>query len=187
METPSNPLLSKPVIHYRHPTLKDGLQIYQLISRSPPLDLNSSYLYFLQSSHFAQTCVLAENEGKLLGFVSGYLRPDKPKELFVWQLVVCESARGQGIAKALVEQQIQQALALAPELQSVSCTISPSNAASQAVFSHLGKCFGLRLTKTEFLTDKHFGNTEHEAENYYCLQSSDGQSLRAVFAENRRR
>lgn len=164
----------------RCPQLADGLKIYQLIADSPPLDVNSSYLYFLQSSHFAQTCVLAEQDGELLGFVSGYLRPDKPTELFVWQMVVAEAGRGKGIAKQLVRQQLKQALALQPELATLSCTISPSNQASQGVFKSLANYFGLQLTKDEFLTEAHFAGQEHEAEDYYCLQPPSGQSMRSL-------
>jgi L-2,4-diaminobutyric acid acetyltransferase len=170
-------------ITFRCPQLADGLKIYNLIAASPPLDVNSSYLYFLQSSHFAQTCVLAEQDGELLGFVSGYLRPDKPTELFVWQMVVAEAGRGKGIAKNLVRQQLKQALQLQPQLASLSCTISPSNQASQGVFKSLAKHFGMQLSKEEFLTEAHFAGQEHEAEDYYCLQPPAGQSMSALLAE----
>lgn len=164
-------------ITFRRPELADGLKIYNLIASSPPLDVNSSYLYFLQSSHFAQTCVLAEQAGELLGFVSGYMRPDKPTELFVWQMVVAEAGRGKGIAKNLVRQQLKQALELQPELESLSCTISPSNQASQGVFKSLANYFGLQLSKDEFLTEAHFSGQEHEAEDYYLLVPPAGQSM----------
>ncbi len=164
-------------IIYRRPKLADGINIHQLIANSPPLDVNSSYLYFLQSSHFADTCVLAERDGEILGFVSGYIRPDKPTELFVWQLVVSENGRGQGVAKSLVRQQIAQSLAIAPALKSISCTISPSNLASQGVFKSLGKHFGLQLEVKEFLTEAHFAGTDHEAEDEYTLFAPAGENL----------
>ena len=172
------PATKTPNLHYRRPRLEDGLKIYQLIEQSPPLDLNSSYLYFLQSSHFADSCVLAEQDGELLGFVSGYLRPDKPSELFVWQMVVAQSGRGKGIAKGLIKQLLKQVIASSPtSLQSMSCTISPSNLASQGVFKSLTKSFGLILSTQPFLTEAHFSGQEHEAEDYYFLTAPDGQSL----------
>lgn len=165
-------------INYRRPKLEDGLKIYQLIADSPPLDLNSSYLYFLQSSHFADTCVLAEKNGELLGFISGYMRPDKPQELFIWQMVVANAGRGQGIAKGLVKTLIKQSMTFNQQpLQSISCTISPSNQASQGVFKSLAKHFGLTLESSDFLTDAHFAGQDHEAEDYYFLRTPNGQSL----------
>jgi len=177
------PATNNSSIIYRRPSLEDGLNIHQLIADSPPLDVNSSYLYFLQSSHFAQTCVLAEQNGELLGFVSGYLRPDKPTELFVWQMVVAEAGRGKGIAKQLVRQQLKQALQLQPNLQSLSCTISPSNQASQGVFISLANHFGLQLSKETFLTEAHFAGQEHEAEDYYCLQPPAEQSIQSLLEQ----
>lgn len=168
-------------IIYRRPTLADGIHIHQLIKNSPPLDLNSSYLYFLQSSHFADTCVVAERDGEILGYVSGYMRPDAPTELFVWQLVVGENGRGQGVAKALVRQQITQAIELQRQRQSklltISCTISPSNLASQGVFKSLGKYFGLQLEVSKFLTEEHFVGSDHEAEDEYKLFAPAGEIL----------
>lgn len=168
-------------IIYRRPKLADGINIHRLITNSPPLDVNSSYLYFLQSSHFADTCVVAEKNGEILGFVSGYLRPDNPTELFVWQLVVSKHGRGQGVAKSLVRQQIAQALKLQPELKTISCTISPSNLASQGVFKSLGKHFGLQLEVKEFLTETHFAGTDHEAEDEYTLFAPAGENLHDFF------
>jgi len=165
-------------INYRRPTLEDGLRIHQLIAESPPLDLNSSYLYFLQSSHFADTCVLAESNGEILGFVSGYIRPDQPDELFVWQMVVASAGRGQGIAKGLVRQLIRQSIRFSQRsLNSISCTISPSNQASQGVFKSLAKAFGLELSISEFLTEAHFAGQAHEAEDYYLLRAPEQQNL----------
>ncbi len=54
-------------VQFRKPKLEDGLAIYHLIQASPPLDVNSSYLYFLQASHFADTCAVAEVDGQIVG------------------------------------------------------------------------------------------------------------------------
>lgn len=170
-------------IIFRKPVLNDGLRIHQLIADSPPLDLNSSYLYFLQSSHFADTCVVAEKAGELVGFISGYIRPDKPTELFVWQMVVAQAGRGQGVGKGLVRQLLQQALAhSALPLLTMSCTISPSNEASQGVFKSLAKHFGLTLEVKEFLTQAHFAGQDHEAEDEYILSPPKNQNLNDFLA-----
>ncbi|NOI34143.1 diaminobutyrate acetyltransferase, partial [Vibrio cyclitrophicus] len=41
---------------FREPKASDGNDIYRLISECPPLDTNSSYCNFLQSTHFSKTC-----------------------------------------------------------------------------------------------------------------------------------
>ena len=69
----------------RPPTPKDGPSVFQLISRCPPLDINSMYCNLLQCSHFANTSVVAEptnqtNE-ELLGSISAYLIPEREDTL----------------------------------------------------------------------------------------------------------
>lgn len=163
-------------LNFRHPTLSDGHAIYQLIKSSPPLDLNSSYLYFLQASHFADTCIVVERDGDLIGFISAYYQPDNPQSLFVWQVAIAESARGQGLAKAML-------LALLKnqpndsEMTQLACTISPSNKASQGLFRSFSEMHGLTLNSTPFINETHFGDENHEAEDLYILKAADNTKL----------
>jgi L-2,4-diaminobutyric acid acetyltransferase len=161
---------------YRKPTLNDGLAIYQLIKSSPPLDLNSSYLYFLQASHFADTCVVVEQDKQIVGFLSGHLQPDKPTTLFVWQVAVAAKVRGLGLGKAmlnaLLKQQPQNS-----EITELACTISPSNKASQGLFQSFAKGLKLELATTPFITESHFGDEGHEAEDLYTLQAPNNTKL----------
>ena len=84
------------------PNSSDGYELNRLIEKSPPLDPNSVYCNLLQCTHFRDTCIGAKSNGQLVGFVSGYLLPEKPHTLFVWQVVVSEAARGQGLASRMV-------------------------------------------------------------------------------------
>ena len=73
----------------RPPSRKDGAALHRLISECPPLDLNSLYAYLLLAEHFSDTCVLAESAGgRIDGFISAYVLPDRPDVLFVWQVAV---------------------------------------------------------------------------------------------------
>ena len=76
----------------------DGPAITALIRSSPPLDVNSAYCNLVQCAHFAPTCVVAERDGRLVGWLSGHRPPTAPEEIFVWQVAVAEDARGQGLA-----------------------------------------------------------------------------------------
>ena len=86
---------------FKKPVPEDGANLFSLIENCPPLDTNSMYCNLLQTSHFADTCVAAKrpNSQELIGFVSGYLLPGDKSTLFVWQVAVSESARGEGLAK----------------------------------------------------------------------------------------
>ena len=170
-------------VSFRHPCLDDGIAIHTLVAQSPPLDLNSSYLYFLQASHFAETCLVAEYNNQIVGFVSGYLRPDDNSSLFIWQLVVDKSMRGQGLAQKMLNN-LASDVAQQTELTSVCCTISPSNKASQGVFYRFAEKLDLTVEVTDFLTMQHFGETDHEEEQLYTLSSKTKQPLKPTSGDN---
>ena len=117
----------------RAPERGDGLALHRLIRACPPLDVNSAYAYFLLCDHFRATTVLAEGPDGLVGCVTAYLRPDAPETLFVWQVAVHADARGQGLARRMLE-----TLAARPAVRGVrwvETTISPSNTASRRLFA----------------------------------------------------
>lgn len=166
-------------ISFRSPRIEDGIAIYKLIKQSPPLDLNSSYLYFLQATHFADTCLVAEKEGEIVGFVSAYFRPDEDDSLFIWQIAVSEKARGHGLGKQLIYHLIRNQSSR-PIVRDVCCTISPSNKASQNLFKSFAEQHGLIIEKTPFLESHHFGSNaedSHEAEDLYCLRAAYNDNL----------
>jgi L-2,4-diaminobutyric acid acetyltransferase len=150
-------------ITLRKPTKADGQAIHDLIKNSPPLDLNSTYCYCLLGSHFAHTCVVAEQAGKVCGFFSAYIRPDAQDTLFAWQVVVDPSLRGQGIAGLMLSSLLSR-----PDCRGIrylETTVGPSNAASRALFNRMAQSYAAAITETEFLAADAFGTPDHEAEN----------------------
>jgi len=146
----------------RKPHPDEGQAIHQLIKQSPPLDLNSSYSYYLLTRHFADTCVVAEHHGQLVGFVSAYVRPDAPNTLFVWQVVVDDSQRGKGLAGLMLT-----SLLARPECSDVmyvESTVNPSNHASRRLFERFAEQHNFPLQESLFLDEGQFGDAAHEPE-----------------------
>src|SRR5690606_35020586 len=79
-------------ITLRPPASADGPHLHRLVRACKPLDENSIYCNLLQCTHFADTCVAAEQDGELVGFISGYIPPKQADTLFVWQVAVSEQA-----------------------------------------------------------------------------------------------
>ncbi|MFV0454374.1 MAG: diaminobutyrate acetyltransferase [Pseudomonas sp.] len=158
--------MSVPTVTLRRPTDGDGFPLHELVARCQPLDTNSVYCNLLQCSDFADTAIAAEDaQGQLVGFISGYRPPSRPDTLFVWQVAVDASMRGQGLAlrmlMALTERVSRQGVRF------METTISPDNAASQALFkkafAQLGADYG---TRTLFSRAEHFAG-KHEDEVLY--------------------
>lgn len=156
-----------PEIVLRAPVSTDGADVYALIKRCPPLDTNSMYCNLLQCSHFASTSVAAIANNELVGFISGYLIPERPDTLFIWQVAVADTARGQGLAGRMVRHILAR-----PHCQQVSqieTSITEANKASWALFTSLAKQLKAPLN-TSVLFDKaeHF-NGAHDTESLVCI------------------
>jgi L-2,4-diaminobutyric acid acetyltransferase len=147
----------------RKPEAEDGFALHQLIAASPPLDLNSIYSYYLLSDHFRDSCVVAEYQGQLAGFLSAYFIPSRPDTLFIWQVVVASSQRGRGVASRMVDALLAQLDTR--RLHAIEGTVNPSNRASRALFERLARKWGSTLQESTFLEATAFGpGGGHESE-----------------------
>lgn len=127
--------MTNATITLRKPTRDDGRAVHALVRACKPLDENSCYAYLLLCEHFADTCVVAEAGGELVGFVSAYIPPAKRETVFVWQVAVKASARGMGVGvRMLAELLHREGCARVKFLET---TVSPSNAASARMFEKL--------------------------------------------------
>jgi L-2,4-diaminobutyric acid acetyltransferase len=149
-------------IALRQPVAEDGAAVYQLIADCPPLDTNSMYCNLLQCAHFSATSVAAELDGDIVGFISGYIQPDKPDTLFIWQVAVGEKARGQGLASRMLKEILARPACEA--VRFIETTITPDNQASWALFESLTKKLGTELKRSVmFERQQHFAG-QHETE-----------------------
>lgn len=149
-------------ITLRHPCLEDGTAMCQLVQETTPLDPNSCYAYLLLCTHFSDTCIVAEEESELVGFVAAYRPPKNPDVLFVWQVGVKPVARGKGLAKSMILTLLER-----DTCQSVNfleATVTPSNVASQTLFRSLANAYEAYCDETCWFPSEAFGAGEHEAE-----------------------
>lgn len=151
--------IKTPVI--RKPIVDDGFPIYQLIKSCPPLDLNSAYLYLLQTTHFSETCVAAELDGKVSGFLSGYIKPGSPNTFFLWQVAVGDELRGQGMARKLIDAVL--ASDACKEVRYLETTITPDNQASWGLFRAFARDRKAELNNQVMFTAEQLGG-DHEPE-----------------------
>lgn len=152
---------------FRMPVTEDGPAIWRLISACPPLDSNSLYCNLLQCTDFAETCILVERNDKIVGWISGYRPPKEPDSMFVWQVAVYESARGQGLGQLLLDALFQ--LPAVRDATRLITTVTPSNLASRRMFEHFASRHGAKLeARPHFKTDVHFGGA-HESEELLSI------------------
>jgi L-2,4-diaminobutyric acid acetyltransferase len=149
------------------PLAEDGPQVTRLIASCPPLDPNSAYCNLLQCTDFRDTCIVAERDGELIGWISAYRPPAAPDRLFIWQVAVHSAARGEGLALRMLESLLARpAVAGATTL---TTTITQDNSASWALFQAFARRHGATLTKApRFEREAHFGGA-HATEWEACI------------------
>ena len=146
----------------RTATVDDGAAIFRLVKESGALDENSCYAYLLLATHFSETCLVACDGDKLAGFVAGYVPPQQPDVIFVWQIGVDSNYRGQGLGRRLLSALVQNAMERGARF--VEATITPSNRASIALFHGLASAGRWQLTTNTHFETRHFADPSHEKE-----------------------
>lgn len=149
-------------ITLRKPVSEDGRAVFTLIMECPPLDINSAYCNLLQCSHFRDTSVIATDDRGALGFISGYIIPDRPDTLFIWQVAVNERGRGKGLARRMLDDILHRTAC--ESVSHLETTITEDNAASWALFSSLARDYQAPLERSVmFDREIHFGD-RHDTE-----------------------
>lgn len=154
-------------LRLRKPEPTDGTAVWQLIADCPPLDQNSVYCNLLQCSDFADTCIVAERDGDLVGWISGYRPPAEPETLFIWQVAVHKKARGLGLAGRMLTGLLDR-----PDcdgVEQLKTTITPDNDGSFALFRSFAKRVDAPFRESKgFEKDRHFDGL-HDSERLITI------------------
>lgn len=145
----------------RCPTRADGAAVWALVGETGGLEQNSPYAYLLLCTHFHDTCLVAERQGRLAGCVLAYRLPREPDNVFVWQIGVAPQARGQGLAGELLDDLL--CLPACRRVRYLSASVAADNRASRALFAAFARRHCAALSEQPFLEAACFPGT-HPAE-----------------------
>ena len=151
-----------PLPTLRKPSAQDGAQIWELIQACKPLDENSMYCNLIQCDHFRDTCIVAELNGDIVGWISGYILPDDPKTFFVWQVAVSEKARGCGLGTVMLRGLLTRENC--EEVERVQTTITRDNDASWALFRRFAKAAQGNFSSMPYFTQSLHFRGLHDSE-----------------------
>ncbi|WP_206785330.1 diaminobutyrate acetyltransferase [Amycolatopsis sp. MtRt-6] len=149
------------------PTKADGAELWRIARDSAKLDLNSPYAYMLWCRDFAETSVVAREDGRAVGFVIAYRRPDAPDSALVWQVAVDRSQRGKGLAGALLDALYRR---LVDEgVRYLETTITPDNEASIRLFASFAKRWNAAVETSVLFGGEDFPEARHLPEELYRI------------------
>jgi L-2,4-diaminobutyric acid acetyltransferase len=152
------------------PELTDGPQLWRLARDSQVLDLNSGYAYLMWCRDFAGTSAVARVDGAVVGFVTGFVRPQAPDTVMVWQVAVHAAQRGRNLAARMLHTIVDR---LSPQgIRWLHTTVSPGNQASIRLFSALARDRRTGIERRDLFAPQDFPPDEpggHEAEDLYVI------------------
>lgn len=154
-------------ITMRASVAEDGPAVWRLVRETGVLDVNTPYAYTLLLDDFGDTCVIAEDDGELLGFILGYRPPRRPHVVFVWQVAVSAAARGRGLGGRMLEALVR--LEGCRGVTHLEATVTPSNQPSRALFRAFGRRQGAEVTVSPRYTAEHFPDDDHEPEELFSI------------------
>ena len=144
---------------------RDIRDVYRLlVANRPYVGLNSRYTYFLLAKDFSDTCVIAEQNHKIVAFSSGYVPPDRPDTFFNWETVVDKDYRGYGLQKRMLLNQIR-----IKGSKYFEGTINPSNKVSKKNFYELAQMLNTKCEEQVLFSEVDFENDGHEPEILYRI------------------
>ncbi|HVK24085.1 MAG TPA: diaminobutyrate acetyltransferase [Actinokineospora sp.] len=164
------------------PSIADGSSMWTIARDSAALDLNSSYAYLLWCRDFAETSAVARVDGRVVGFVIGFVRPERPDTLVVWQIAVDSALRGTGIAGRLLDHLLDRHAD--QRVRHLETTITAGNAPSIGLFTALAARHQARLSRSELFPADQFPD-EHDAEDLYRIDFPHRMECRERFRQDR--
>jgi L-2,4-diaminobutyric acid acetyltransferase len=141
-------------ITMRTPALEDGAAVWRLVGESGGLEQNSAYAYLLLCTHFKDTCVVAERNGRVLGCALAYRPPRDRDCIFVWQVGVAQNARGQGFGGRMLDELLT--LSECRDVRFLTASVATNNHASYALFAGFARRHGASLSEEPFFSEACF-------------------------------
>lgn len=156
-----------PTPNLREPEAEDGVDIWELVRACKPLDENSMYCNLIQCDHFRETCLVAELDGKIVGWVSAYILPYDPSTLFVWQVAVSETTRGTGLGSLMLSSLLRREACA--DVERLQTTITSDNDASWALFRKFAANRDSDLSMQAYFTQSLHFRDRHSTEHMISI------------------
>lgn len=126
----------KPQINIRKAREHEFLKVYDFVSHCKPLENYAEHFYKIMFRYFGNSCLVAEFNDKIVGFVMGFRSQVDNEKFFLWQIGVFSYHRGQEIGKMLLDEFEKAGKNLG--CKRVEVTVDPNNPASQKLFEKAG-------------------------------------------------
>ncbi|MGW7056348.1 diaminobutyrate acetyltransferase [Streptomyces sp. NPDC054888] len=151
---------AKTKVAFRAPVTEDGPAVWNLVENTPGLDSNSVYYYTLWFRDFADGSLIATVDDEIVGFLTGYRRPDEPDTYFVWQTAASPRHGipflGVKLFQAAADQQV------AAGARYVEATVSAENKSIIMVLKQFAKKHNANIETRVLFPSSLFPDSHHD-------------------------
>jgi diaminobutyrate acetyltransferase len=112
------------------------LNVYRFISSCGVLETYGEHFFRIVIRYFGSTSYLAEQDGRIVGYMWGFITQEDPETFFLWQIGVDPATRGDGIGGLILEEAEKELAARG--CKRIELTIDPTNRPSQRLFEKRG-------------------------------------------------
>ena len=134
-------------INIRQSREQDTNDIFDLVSKLSPLTQHTPYTYWNLFRNFANSCFIATDQQKPIGFITSHPTTTPPNEWFIWQVGILPKYRGSGLIDKLQDRVIE--VANNSGAIAISTSIETDNPRSLAVFGRMADRLGTNLEQVE--------------------------------------
>ncbi|MFF7366201.1 diaminobutyrate acetyltransferase [Streptomyces tricolor] len=145
---------------FRTPTPEDGLKVWELVADTPGLDTNSPYAYVLWFRDFADCSLVATVDDEIVGFLTGYRRPEEPETYFVWQTAVSPRHGIPFLGVKLFEEAAERQRARGARF--VEASVSAENRSILMVLRQYARRRGAEITEQLLFPAELLGDGHHD-------------------------
>lgn len=136
---------------------QDIPQVKALLTEGAPFVTSyAAYLYWMLGAYFPSTCLVAEEDGRICGYIGAL--PSAEKEMvFIWQIAVAKAIRGRGVAKSLLCSVLQRARGMG--FSKIEIAISEENTACIRLLQSAAAEIGYHIEEAGTYADEQFQET----------------------------
>ncbi|MFJ1865360.1 diaminobutyrate acetyltransferase [Streptomyces sp. NPDC088097] len=146
--------------HFRTPRAEDARALWRMVDESEALDNNSPYYYALWCRDFSATSLVATVEDEVVGFLTGYFRPDEPDTYLVWQEAVTPRHGIPFLGVQLFERAADRAVEQGARF--IEATVSADNKAIIMVLKKVAKRYGAEVHTRVLFPGDLFPDEHHD-------------------------
>lgn len=170
-------LFEQPIPTLRSPRKQDEQEIVALTEGSSSQAMRCVHGSLVANRFSPETSVVAELDGKLVGWALAYVLPFDPETLFIWKVEISDVAADNGLASLMLGHLMRQDAC--KDVTRVQTSIPSDDEDSWSLFRRFANWQRSQMDIQPFVTQALFPKDRHKNENLVTIELAAGLAAAA--------